>query len=77
MVLGASALAITASVILVSIAGRGVRESMIVWLLTPLGVPAESALGLSIWFGLVSLRAAIPGGILWLKTDHENCVPAG
>jgi uncharacterized protein (TIRG00374 family) len=67
-VLGISALAIIASVIPLSISGWGVRENVIVWLLLPLGVPAEKALGLSVWFGLVTLAASIPGSILWLRS---------
>lgn len=68
-VVGISSLAIVVTVIPVSISGWGIRENVMIWLMTPLGVPAEQALGLSIWFGLVSIIAAIPGGVLWLKSD--------
>ena len=68
-VVGISSLAIVATVVPVSISGWGIRENVMIWLMTPLGVPAEQALGLSIWFGLVSIIAAIPGGVLWLKSD--------
>lgn len=68
-VVGISSLAIVVTVIPVSISGWGIRENVMIWLMTPLGVPAEQALGLSIWFGLVSIIAAIPGGALWLKSD--------
>lgn len=67
-VLGISALAIVATVIPVSISGWGVRETLFIWLMTPLGVSAEQAFGLSIWFGLASIVASIPGGIIWLRS---------
>ena len=66
-VLGITSLAIVLTVIPISVAGWGVREFVLIWLMTPLGVPPETALGISIWFGLVSILAAIPGGLLWLK----------
>lgn len=67
-VLGVSALAIVATVIPVSISGWGVRETFFIWLLTPLGISAEQAFGLSVWFGLASIIASIPGGISWLRS---------
>lgn len=67
-VLGVSALAIVATVIPVSISGWGVRETLFIWLLTPLGIPAEQAFGLSVWFGLASIIASVPGGISWLRS---------
>lgn len=67
-VLGVSALAIVATVIPVSISGWGVRETLFIWLLTPLGVPAEQAFGLSVWFGLASIVASVPGGLIWLRS---------
>lgn len=68
-ILGVSSLAILVTVVPISISGWGIRENMMTWLMTPLGVSAEDALSLSIWYGLVSLIAVIPGGILWLKTN--------
>jgi len=68
-VLGISALSIVATVLPISISGWGVRETMMIWLATSYGVGAEEALGLSVWFGLASLIAAIPGGILWLRSS--------
>lgn len=67
-VLGVSALAIVATVIPVSISGWGVRETFFIWLLTPLGISAEQAFGLSVWFGLVSIIASLPGGVSWLRS---------
>jgi uncharacterized membrane protein YbhN (UPF0104 family) len=50
----------------VSLAGWGVREFVLVAALVPFGVPAEPALATSVLFGLCSILAGIPGGLIWL-----------
>lgn len=50
----------------VSIAGWGLREAVLVPALALLGLPAESALALSILIGLAQLAAALPGLAIWL-----------
>jgi hypothetical protein len=50
----------------VSIAGWGVRETAMVTAFGYVGVPGDSALALSILFGLVSLAASFPGGLCFL-----------
>lgn len=53
----------------VSLAGWGVRELGAVWLFGIGGVAQESALLISILFGVLLLVAAIPGGILILLSS--------
>jgi glycosyltransferase 2 family protein len=53
--------------------GWGAKEGAMAVVLVTVGVPMESALVLSIIFGLVNLFVALPGGIVWLLTmDVEN-----
>lgn len=62
-----------AAVLPISIAGWGVREGAMVAGLGVLGIPMDSALSLSITFGLLQIALAIPGGILWaLWTRGSN-----
>ncbi|MSQ99182.1 MAG: flippase-like domain-containing protein [Xanthomonadales bacterium] len=66
-----SCLALMPAVVLVSslpisIAGWGVREYAIVNLLGYAGVPAASALALSLTLGALSIIATLPGAALWL-----------
>jgi len=49
----------------ISIAGWGVREGVMVFLLGYFSVPPEQALALSILYGLAMLVVALPGGIVW------------
>lgn len=50
----------------VSIAGWGVREVVLVELLTRLGAEASQALQLSLTVGVMSIIASLPGALLWL-----------
>ena len=50
----------------VTLAGWGIRESALIVALAQAGVPAPDALAVSIGFGLASLAASLPGGVLWL-----------
>jgi uncharacterized protein (TIRG00374 family) len=50
----------------ISIAGWGVREGAMVTAFGFIGVPAESALVLSLIFGITVVVASLPGGVLWL-----------
>jgi uncharacterized membrane protein YbhN (UPF0104 family) len=50
----------------ISMGGWGVREFAMVTLLGYAGVPAASALVVSLVLALLSIIAAIPGGVLWL-----------
>ena len=59
-------------VVPISIAGWGVREGVMVVGFGYLGVAPESALALSILYGLSMLVVALPGGIIWmLKRSHQ------
>lgn len=59
--------ALLAASIPVSIGGWGVREGVLVKLLATQGVAADSALALSVLFGLALALASLPGGLLWLS----------
>jgi hypothetical protein len=54
------------TIVPVSISGWGLRELAVVTLLARHGVPAESALLLSVSFGLTVVAAALPGALAWL-----------
>lgn len=59
----------------ISIAGWGVREGAMIVALGLVGVPQESALVLSVLFGLGITLAALPGGVIWLFS-RNRAVPA-
>ncbi len=50
----------------VSIAGWGVREGAMVAAFGFIGATPESALVLSVLFGLVALVSSLPGGVIWM-----------
>jgi uncharacterized protein (TIRG00374 family) len=59
----------------ISIAGWGVREGVMIVAMGLMGVSQESALVLSILFGLGITLAALPGGVIWLFS-RNRAVPA-
>jgi glycosyltransferase 2 family protein len=62
---------ILASAIPISIAGWGVRESVMIVSLGYLGIAPEQALVLSILYGLIMLVVSIPGLVFWLRGKHS------
>ena len=54
------------TVLPISIAGWGLRESAMVVALGLIGVPAAAAFSLSILYGLVVMASGLPGGVIWL-----------
>jgi uncharacterized membrane protein YbhN (UPF0104 family) len=56
----------------ISITGWGVREGLIVVLLSEAGVTAEKALLLSVTFGSVLLLAALPGVLAWFLSRRRK-----
>jgi glycosyltransferase 2 family protein len=54
------------TVLPVSIAGWGLRESAMVVALGLIGVPAAAAFSLSVLYGLVVMASGVPGGVIWL-----------
>jgi uncharacterized protein (TIRG00374 family) len=58
--------ALLLSMVPVSLGGWGVREAALVWLLGTAHVPQDAALAISVLFGLVTMAAGLPGGVLWL-----------
>lgn len=55
-----------ATLLPISIAGWGLRETAFVFLFGLIGIPASQALALSILFGLLNLIAALSGAVAWL-----------
>jgi uncharacterized membrane protein YbhN (UPF0104 family) len=51
----------------ISLNGLGVREQLHVWLLAPLGVPAEVALAISLLMFAHLLVASVLGLVIWLR----------
>ncbi len=60
----------------ISVAGWGVREGAMVTALGLIGVPAATALTISIQFGLIMLIVGLPGGLLTLLDSPAATVPA-
>ena len=56
----------------ISIAGWGVRETVMVVLFGLIDVPAEEVVVLSILFGLTCVAMALPGGVIWLLTRDKG-----
>jgi len=56
----------------ISIAGWGVRETAMVTAFALVGVPEESALVLSILFGVVTMATALPGGLVFLMAGGRK-----
>jgi len=54
----------------VSIAGWGVREGVMVIGLGYLGVAPESALALSVLYGILLFIGSLPGLVIWLMSGH-------
>jgi len=60
----------------VSFAGWGVRESAMLVVLGLLGVGAEQSVAVSIGFGLSMMATGLPGGVLWFLTRRSEPLPA-
>jgi hypothetical protein len=61
-----------ATMIPLSYAGWGIREAGAVWLFAQLAIPAESALAISMLFGVALFVAALPGAAFWLAPSRER-----
>jgi uncharacterized membrane protein YbhN (UPF0104 family) len=56
----------------ISIAGWGVRESAMVVAFGLIQVPRSDAIAVSLLFGMTLLVTGLPGGVLWWRTsDHS------
>ena len=60
------------SMVPISIAGWGVRESAMVTAFALVGIGNNEAFALSVLFGLVMMLTGIPGGVLWLLSKNRN-----
>jgi uncharacterized protein (TIRG00374 family) len=60
------------SMLPISFAGWGLREGAMVVAFQLAGVPPESALGISILFGLCLLVSSLPGAALWLAQGRRS-----
>jgi uncharacterized protein (TIRG00374 family) len=65
-------LVMLATILPVSIAGWGVRESAMVVALGLVGVPAAQAFSVSVLLGLVNVASGVPGGLLWLASRKRR-----
>jgi len=59
--------ALFATLLPISVAGWGVRESVLVFLLGFVAVPPDQALVLSLCFGAAMTLSALPGGLIWVR----------
>lgn len=65
-------LVIMVTLIPISIAGWGVRESAMVVAFGLIQVPRSDAIAVSLLFGMTLLVTGLPGGVLWWRTsDHS------
>lgn len=55
----------------ISVSGFGLPQSVIVWLLRPMGVPDEQSFALSTLIVLTGLAGNLPGLWLWLRQRRE------
>ena len=60
------------TVLPISIAGWGLRESAMVVALGLVSVPGAQAFSLSVLYGLVVMASGIPGGVLWLLARRAS-----
>lgn len=65
-------LALLVTTLPISIGGWGVREASFVTALGFIGISAESALVLSVLFGVLTIVISLPGGILWLVSTEQR-----
>ncbi|MBI3710418.1 MAG: flippase-like domain-containing protein [Proteobacteria bacterium] len=63
---------ILATMLPISVAGWGVRESAMVVGFGLVGIAAVDALALSVCFGLAQIMVGLPGGVLWLRGRRIN-----
>lgn len=56
----------------ISIAGWGVREASMVAAFAMIGVPEQSAVLVSVLFGLQTLVVSLPGGLVWLLSPEHG-----
>lgn len=56
----------------ISISGFGLPQGVIVWLLSPLGVPDERSFALSTLIIVTGLAGNLPGLVLWLRGERRR-----
>jgi glycosyltransferase 2 family protein len=68
-------LAVAVTVIPISIAGWGLREGLLVSLLSHAGIRPDAALAFSLMFGLLSAACSLPGLVLWcVRSERVTAV---
>jgi uncharacterized membrane protein YbhN (UPF0104 family) len=65
-----------ATMVPLSYAGWGIREAGAVWLLARAGVPTETALAISVLFGVALFVASLPGLTFWFAPIVARKTPA-
>lgn len=70
-------LVVVVTIIPISIAGWGLREGLLVSMLSKAGVQPNVALAFSLMFGLLSAACTLPGLVLWwLRSDRPTAMPS-
>jgi uncharacterized membrane protein YbhN (UPF0104 family) len=54
------------------VAGWGVREGVLALLLGLVGIPGSQGLSLSVVYGIITVIAALPGGLIWLTWREQT-----
>lgn len=55
-----------------SFAGWGIREGVLVWLLSQYGIAAEQAFAVSIVYGVLQLSIGLVGGVVWFSQGENS-----
>ena len=56
----------------ISIAGWGVRESIMISAMALVGAPEVGSLGLSLVYGVIMILIGLIGGVLWLTNSDRR-----
>jgi len=58
----------------ISISGWGIREGTMIVGMGYLGIAAESALAISLLYGILVLLVALPGGFIWMMSGRNRSI---
>lgn len=65
-------LVVLTTLVPLSIAGWGIREGAMIAILGLAGIPADSAILLSLLVGIISTLVSLPGGLVWLASGQRD-----
>lgn len=63
------------STIPISIGGWGLRENLMILIMSNIGLQTEIALAISIIFGFIMILIGLPGSMIWISNKFEFKVP--